>query len=52
MKIAVRISEDVQPRTAYIPYFIKTMISDFLIRYDNAFAAGEESVIPVRIEEA
>jgi predicted molibdopterin-dependent oxidoreductase YjgC len=52
MKIAVRISEDVQPRTAYIPYFIKTMISDFLIRYDNAFSAGEESIIPVRIEEA
>lgn len=52
MKIAVKVSADVQPGTAYIPYFIKNMISDFLIRYDNAFSAGEESVIPVRIEEA
>jgi formate dehydrogenase major subunit len=51
MKIAVKVSEDVQSGTAYIPYFIKNMISDFLIRYDNAFAAGEESIIPVRIEE-
>ena len=52
MKIAVKISEDVQSGTAYIPYFIKNMISDFLIRYDNAFSAGEESVIPVKIQEA
>jgi formate dehydrogenase major subunit len=52
LKIAVKISEDIQPGTAHIPYFIKNMISDFLIRYDNAFSAGEESVIPVRIEEA
>lgn len=51
MKIAVKVNDDVQPGTAYIPYFIKNMISDFLIRYDNAFSAGEESVIPVRIEE-
>lgn len=52
MKIAVKTSPDVQPGTAYIPYFIKNMISDFLIRYDNAFAAGEESVVPVKIHEA
>lgn len=51
MKIAVKVSKDLQPGTAYIPYFIKNMISDFLIKYDNAFSAGEESVIPVRIEE-
>lgn len=51
MKIAVKINDDVQPGTAYIPYFIKNIISDFVIRYDNAFSAGEESVIPVRIEE-
>ena len=51
MKIAVKVSPDVQSGTAYIPYFIKNMISDFLIRYENAFSAGEESVIPVRIEE-
>ncbi|MBK5914993.1 molybdopterin oxidoreductase family protein [Rhodocyclus purpureus] len=51
MHIAVKISADVQTGTAYIPYFIKNMISDFLIHYDNAFAAGEESIIPVRIEE-
>lgn len=52
MKIAVKISEDVQNGTAYIPYFIKNMINDFLIRYQNAFAAGEESVIPIKIQEA
>ncbi len=52
MKIAVKVSPDVQTGTAYIPYFIKNMISDFLIWYDDAFSAGEESVVPVRIEEA
>ena len=52
LSIAVKISPDIQTGTAHIPYFIKNMISDFLIRYDNAFSAGEESVIPVRIEEA
>ncbi len=52
MKIAVKVCPDMQPGTAYIPYFIKNMISDFLIKYDDAFSAGEESVIPVRIEEA
>jgi predicted molibdopterin-dependent oxidoreductase YjgC len=52
MTIAVNVSSDVQPGTAYIPYFIKSMISDFLIRYDEAFSAGEEGVIPIRIEEA
>lgn len=52
LKLQVKVNPDVQTGTAYIPYFIKNMISDFLIRYDNAFSAGEESVIPVRIEEA
>ena len=51
MRIAVKVSPNVQPGTAYIPYFIKNMISDFLIRYDHAYSAGEESIIPVRIEE-
>ena len=52
LNIAVKVSPDIQSGTAHIPYFIKNMISDFLIRYDNAFSGGEESVIPVRIEEA
>ena len=51
MKIAVKISPDVQNGTAYIPYFIKNMISDFLLPYENAYAAGEESVIPIQIQE-
>ncbi|WP_043650201.1 molybdopterin oxidoreductase family protein [Chitinilyticum litopenaei] len=51
MKIAVKISPDVQDGTAYIPYFIKNMISDFLLPYENAYAAGEESVIPIQIQE-
>ncbi|WP_047396183.1 molybdopterin oxidoreductase family protein [Chitinibacter sp. ZOR0017] len=51
MKIAVKISPDVQSGTAYIPYFIKNMISDFLLPYENAYAAGEESVIPIQIQE-
>lgn len=52
MKIAVKISPDVQNGTAYIPYFIKNMISDFLLPYENAYAAGEESVVPIKIQEA
>jgi predicted molibdopterin-dependent oxidoreductase YjgC len=51
MKIAVKISEDVQPGSAYIPYFIKNMIGQFLIKHDEAFSQGEETIIPVRIEK-
>ncbi|QLG88421.1 molybdopterin-dependent oxidoreductase [Chitinibacter bivalviorum] len=52
MKIAVKVCPDVQDGTAYIPYFIKNMISDFLLPYENAYAAGEESVVPIKIQEA
>lgn len=51
MKIAIKISEDVQPGTAYIPYFIQNMISDFLIKHHDTLVQGEEAVIPIKIEK-
>lgn len=51
MDIAVRISDTVQNGTAYVPYFIKNQIFDFLEANDSALTAGEESVVPIRIED-
>jgi predicted molibdopterin-dependent oxidoreductase YjgC len=51
MKIAVKISEDVQDGSAYIPYFIDEMISGFLMQDDRAFTLGEDGIIPIRIEK-
>jgi len=51
MLIAVKISPDVQPDTAYIPYFIRNMISEFLIKQDIQWIQGEEAVLPVRLEK-
>jgi len=51
MKIALKISEDVQTGSAYIPYFIKDMISGFLLNHGEAFTAGEEGIIPIKIEK-
>lgn len=51
MDIAVRVSESVQRGTAYVPYFIKNQIFDFLEANDEAIIAGEESIVPIRIED-
>jgi formate dehydrogenase major subunit len=51
MKIAVKISDDVQDGSAYVPYFINEMITGFLVAHDRAFTAGEDAIIPIRIEK-
>ncbi|HOK01672.1 MAG TPA: molybdopterin-dependent oxidoreductase [Spirochaetota bacterium] len=50
MKVSVKISEDVKPGTAYVPYFIKEMITDFLLGHSDKSDMGLDATIPVRIE--
>ncbi len=50
MIVAVKISEDVKTGTAYVPYFIREMISSFLIEHNQDFDKGEDAIIPIRIE--
>lgn len=49
MKVAARVSKDIRPGTAYVPYFIGEMVPGFLEAPGAAVATGEDSVIPVRI---
>ncbi len=51
MKVAARLSKDIRPGTAYVPYFIGEMVSGFLNAPGAAVEQGEDSVIPVRIEK-
>jgi formate dehydrogenase major subunit len=51
MKVAARVSKDIRPGTAYVPYFIGEMVPGFLDAPGAAVATGEDSVIPVRIEK-
>lgn len=51
MRTAVKISGDVQDGSASVPYFINEMISGFLVAHDRAVTAGEDAIIPVRIEK-
>jgi len=50
MIVAVKISEDVKTGTAYVPYFIREMISSFLLEHNREFDKGEDTIIPIRIE--
>ena len=50
MNVSVKISEDVKPGTAYVPYFIKEMITDFLLGHSDKSDMGLDATIPVRIE--
>jgi formate dehydrogenase major subunit len=50
MNVAVKISEDVKTGTAYVPYFIREMISSFLVEHNKEFNKGEDAIIPIRIE--
>ncbi len=50
MLVAVKISEDVKTGTAYVPYFIREMISSFLLEHNQDFDKGEDAIIPIRIE--
>jgi len=51
MKVTVRVSGDVQPGTAYAPYFVQDMISKFLLGHADVLKQGEDATIPVRIEK-
>jgi formate dehydrogenase major subunit len=51
MKVAARVSRDIKPGTAYVPYFIGKMVPGLLDVPGAAVEQGEDSVIPVRIEK-
>ncbi|MBN1533544.1 MAG: molybdopterin-dependent oxidoreductase [Spirochaetes bacterium] len=51
MKIAARITKDVNPGTAYVPYFVQDMITEFLLEHAAAVEGGEDAIIPVKIEK-
>jgi len=51
MQVAVKISDQVKPGTAYIAYFVQDMITSFLLENRVLFEKGEDSIIPVRIEK-
>lgn len=51
MRVAVRVSDDVKPFTAYAPYFVQDMISQFLLGHTEILKQGEDATIPVRIEK-
>ena len=50
MRIAVKVTPGIQEQSAYIPYFINNMISEFLMKHDDVLFRGEETVIPIKIE--
>ena len=50
MQVMAKVSEDVKPGTAYVPYFIQDMISQFLLEHEQVLEQGEDSLIPVKIE--
>ena len=50
MHIAVKVTPGIQNRSAYIPYFIKSMIGEFLMKHENVLFRGEETIIPIKIE--
>lgn len=50
MKVSVKISDDVKPGTAYVPYFIREMITEFLLEHKSDIVKGEDAIIPIRIE--
>ena len=51
MKVAARVTGDIRPGTAYVPYFIGETVPGFLDAHGAAVGQGEDSVIPVRIEK-
>ncbi len=46
-----RITDEVPPGTVYAPYFVGSMIPDFLIPHADAVEYGEDAVISVRLEK-
>jgi predicted molibdopterin-dependent oxidoreductase YjgC len=51
MIVQARVTEDVPPGTVYAPYFIGSMIPEFLAPQAEEIDRGEDAVIPVRIEK-
>jgi len=49
IQVKAKISTDVKAGTAYMPYFVKDMISDFLLQHKQSLELGENASIPVRI---
>jgi len=50
MNVDVMVSDDVKPGTVNVPYYIKDMISKFLLEHKESIEQGEDATIPVRIE--
>lgn len=50
VEVKAKVSGDVKPGTAYMPYFVKDMISQFLLPHKESLELGENASIPVRIE--
>ena len=51
MRVAARISADVKPGTAFVPYFIEDMVPGFLNAAGVTIDEDQDSAIPVRIEK-
>ncbi|MCU0848931.1 MAG: molybdopterin-dependent oxidoreductase [Spirochaetes bacterium] len=52
MKVAVRVSDEVRSETAFVPYFIQDMITEFLLAHNELIIEqGEDAIIPIRIEK-
>jgi formate dehydrogenase major subunit len=44
MQVTVKITDDVKPGTAYVPYFIREMITEFLLEHKSDIARGEDAL--------
>ena len=51
MQIAVKVTDEVKSGTAYVPYFIQDMISEFLLEHKELIDQGENAIIKVKIEK-
>jgi len=50
IEVKAKVSEDVKSGTAFMPYFVKDMISQFLLQHKKSLELGENASVPVRIE--
>jgi len=51
MQIAVKVTDEVKSGSAYVPYFIQDMISEFLFENKELIDQGENATIKVNIEK-
>jgi formate dehydrogenase major subunit len=49
--LTVKLSEDVKPNAAYVPYFAQAMIIKHLVGHPEIVQKGEDATIPIRIEK-